>query len=233
MKISGKWGRKMIMKKEGFALKNLIIIIALIMVVVLTVHFIKKKGSKVASITNFYNDYLQSQEVKDEFVDSSLMELIKSEGSNLILCSSEVPEGAFVEEVTEGDDLIYLKMNYLKEPISIKMEKQDSLWKIIEINCPITEEIEKEEVADVTIEEKEIAPVKVAKEDLSLRLGIDKSEVKLKSLESVIFSDSTLGTSAPGEVYNQKPVSGYLIILSLGEHDYRYHADNYRVVFIP
>jgi len=57
--------------------------------------------------------------------------------------------------------------------------------------------------------------------------------IDLVIAEAVIFSDSSLGVSAPGEVYSQKLTPGYFIILSVYGNEYQYHADETRAIFIP
>lgn len=205
----------------------------LIMAVVLTVYLIQKRDLEVASITSFYKEYLQGGEIEEDIFTESLAATIDSAS---ILCSEVVPEDAFVEKITQEGDMISVKMNYLKDPIMLRLEGEGPK-KVAEIRCPLVEvefesELEVDQETDM-IKENEIAPVLAAKKDLAERLKIDVSEIKFGDIESVVFSDSTLGTSAPGENYNQKLTNGYIINLISNETDYRYHADDNRVIFIP
>ena len=66
--------------------------------------------------------------------------------------------------------------------------------------------------------------VAYAKEDLAKRLGIPVEEIELVSMEEVTWRDGSLGCPKPGMQYTQALVNGSLIMLSVDEHQYRYHS---------
>lgn len=63
-----------------------------------------------------------------------------------------------------------------------------------------------------------------AKEDLAKRLGVQISEIELLSFEEVVWPDSSLGCPQPGMAYAQMLTPGFLIILSVDDQAYEYHA---------
>ncbi len=234
------------MNKKGFALKSFLIIIGLSMVIILTVFLIQERDAKMSraeSVIELYNRYIQDQTINEseEILEERLAAKIREIGPASILCMNEIPENTVLENVRENEESIDITLNNLEGIIRVTTEESDEGWKIIRIDCPLVEfeeeieEIEEEPTEELlieTTEETDILPVSKAKEDLAIRLNIDSSEIKLESVEAVVFSDSTLGTSAPGEMYDQKLTPGYLIILSAIGKDYRYHADESRVIFI-
>ncbi len=232
--------------KEGFALKSFLIIIGLSMIIVLAVFLVQEKdvkNSRIESVVELYNRYIENQSIdeSEEILEERLAAEIREIGPAAILCMNQIPENTILENVRENEELIDVTLNTLEGFIRITTKENDEGWRIIRIDCPLIEpeedieEIEEdpaEELLIETIEETDILPISKAKKDLALRLNINLSEIKIDSAEAVIFSDSTLGTSAPGEVYNQKLTPGYLIILSALEKDYRYHADESQAIFI-
>ncbi len=100
------------------------------------------------------------------------------------------------------------------------------------------EPVETEEIR-VTDNEREtdsatedIGPVVRTKENLSQSLEIEYDDIVLVKIEETVFSDYTLGTSQPGEIYPQNPVNGYIVILSHNDREYRYHASADNLFFI-
>ena len=60
--------------------------------------------------------------------------------------------------------------------------------------------------------------------DLSDRLDIDTSEVRVVEIEEVVWSDSSLGCPIPGMNYLMVLTSGYQIILEAQGQQYAYHT---------
>lgn len=60
--------------------------------------------------------------------------------------------------------------------------------------------------------------------DLAQRLNIDPSLITLTSDEDVTWSDGSIGCPDPSLSYTQAMVEGYLIMLSDGATNYRYHG---------
>lgn len=74
--------------------------------------------------------------------------------------------------------------------------------------------------------------VALAKKDLACRRGISVDRIALKHIESVDWSDASLGCPEGGKAYAQVIIPGYRLVLSDGTADFEYHTDNYRrVVF--
>ncbi len=74
--------------------------------------------------------------------------------------------------------------------------------------------------------------VKLAKEDLASRKGIDKDDITVVNIESVDWPDAGLGCPEPGKVYAQVVTPGYRIFLSYEKKKYKYHSDKEnRVVY--
>ncbi len=74
--------------------------------------------------------------------------------------------------------------------------------------------------------------VKLAKEDLARRMNIDKEKIVVAEIESVDWSDASLGCPEPGKMYAQVITPGYRILLSYEKEKYKYHSDKEnRVVF--
>ncbi len=121
-----------------------------------------------------------------------------------------------VEEDKKEDETID---NDISE-IENEEEKEDE-------NEIIDEEDKKEEenkiVEDVDCGDANYLAVK-AKKDLSEMLDINIDEIRIESCQEHIFSDHTLGTSGPGEVYPQEETKGYIIYLNFNEQVYRYHG---------
>jgi len=104
---------------------------------------------------------------------------------------------------------------------------------VIENGEEINEQNDQEEVENLEPHpEEDLEPVIRAKEDLKKVLGINYQEINLVDIQKVVFSDHTLGTSSPGEIENQVPTPGYVVILSAKGKDYRYHLDDNTLFFI-
>jgi hypothetical protein len=63
-----------------------------------------------------------------------------------------------------------------------------------------------------------------AKDDLSQRTGIPKSDIKVQAVEAVEWPDSSLGCPRPGMMYAQVITPGYRIVLEAGGKTYEYHS---------
>ena len=74
--------------------------------------------------------------------------------------------------------------------------------------------------------------VKLSKEDLAKRKGIDTDEIAVVGIESVDWPDASLGCPEPGMMYAQVITPGYMILLSYKKEIYEYHSDKEnRVVY--
>jgi hypothetical protein len=80
-----------------------------------------------------------------------------------------------------------------------------------------------------TVQEKSL--IEKAKQDLSKRLSIPEDQISLKSIESVEWSDTSLGCPEKGKMYAQVVVPGYKIILEAQGKTYEYHAGGSSVIF--
>ena len=67
--------------------------------------------------------------------------------------------------------------------------------------------------------------VELAKEDLAKLLSVDSSEIKVKSVEEVIWVNGALGYPEEGHYYTEALVEGYRVILSYKGRHYEYHTD--------
>lgn len=94
------------------------------------------------------------------------------------------------------------------------------------------EELQEKENDVQLVDEEDSDIARRAKNDLSQVLGIDYSDIILVETKEAIFSDYTLGTSAPGEVENQTLTDGYIVILSVGQKEYRYHINDNNLFFV-
>ena len=240
------------LNNEGFAMKSFLIIIGLLIVIIIAVFLIRNRDPRTGSITELYERYLQDRSIENSegILSEEMILKIKERGPVSILCTDVVPDDAVIEKIEENEGVINVFLNYLEEPIRIAIEDDGDFWKIVRIDCPSVNfetetetetEAEAEEEAVVEeieprIEEEiqitEIPAVSRAKEDLSVRLNLNIYEIELVTIEAVIFSDLSLGTSSPGEMYGQVLTPGYIIILSVNEKEYRYHADGNRAIFI-
>lgn len=133
-----------------------------------------------------------------------------------------------IEMIEESEDYNYEE----NEDYSYEEEEEEEVNNYEENNEIIEEEESEEEIIiDLDCGEAEYL-VNRAKEDLSLRIGVSKNNIKTLSCQENIFSDHTLGTSGPGEIYNQQPTKGYVIILSHNDSEYRYHGNENNLFLI-
>ena len=71
-----------------------------------------------------------------------------------------------------------------------------------------------------------------AKKDLARRKGISGEKIFLRQVETVTWTDASLGCPVPNRMYAQVLIPGYRLVLSDGITDFEYHTDNFgRVVF--
>lgn len=66
--------------------------------------------------------------------------------------------------------------------------------------------------------------IEAARSDAARRSGLPAREMKVVSLESVTWSDGSLGCPRPGMSYTQALVPGYRIRLQVGREVWDYHA---------
>lgn len=67
--------------------------------------------------------------------------------------------------------------------------------------------------------------VAMVKADLAQRLGVSEEEVSVKSLETMQWSDSSLGCPQPGMMYAQVITPGYRLVLVVEGQVYEAHTD--------
>jgi hypothetical protein len=68
-------------------------------------------------------------------------------------------------------------------------------------------------------------PVRLAREDLARRLGLDPRAVKVVSVREVDWRDTSLGCPKPGMMYAQVITPGYRVVLEADGQAYEYHTD--------
>ncbi len=66
--------------------------------------------------------------------------------------------------------------------------------------------------------------VAIALADLAERLGVDESEIFVKSHEAVTWPDGSIGCPMPGMGYTQALVDGTQILLEVDSEVYAYHS---------
>jgi hypothetical protein len=71
--------------------------------------------------------------------------------------------------------------------------------------------------------------VKIAKQDLAHRLGIDAGKVELDSVSDKDFPNSSLGAPVDDEMSAQMISSGWEIHLKADGKKYEYRADKYQI----
>lgn len=71
-----------------------------------------------------------------------------------------------------------------------------------------------------------------ARADLAGRLGVEESAIDVVSVESVTWSDGSLGCPQPGMVYTQALVEGSRVVLSHDDRFYDYHAGTDKQPFL-
>ncbi len=60
--------------------------------------------------------------------------------------------------------------------------------------------------------------------DLSQKTGAEAGAITVARAEAVTWNDGSLGCPQPGMMYTQSIVSGYWVVLTLGEKEYDYRA---------
>jgi hypothetical protein len=68
--------------------------------------------------------------------------------------------------------------------------------------------------------------------DLSQRLGVQPTNIKLARVERVDWPDASLSNPEPGRVYAQVVTPGFRMELVAGGKAYRYHTSKERAVFV-
>jgi hypothetical protein len=68
--------------------------------------------------------------------------------------------------------------------------------------------------------------------DLAEQLSLDPGHVRIQSVESMLWPDSSLGCPEPGKVYDQGTVRGYLLRLEANGQAYIYHTDTDQTVIL-
>jgi hypothetical protein len=66
--------------------------------------------------------------------------------------------------------------------------------------------------------------------NLAARLGVDREEITVVSVEYVEWPDTSLGCPEPGQMYLQVITPGYRIILEVRGRTYEYHSDRRQVI---
>ena len=109
--------------------------------------------------------------------------------------------------------LLISSLTYAESVIEQKVEELHDRWISLENEIMII----KQEIKKTTIE--------LAKNNLANLLGIDKSEIQVKSVEKVTWSDTALGYEEKGYGYATVETDGFRIILSYNGKGYEYHTD--------
>ena len=74
--------------------------------------------------------------------------------------------------------------------------------------------------------------VELAIDDLIQKTGVARKTVRLVSVETVQWSDASLGCPKPGMVYAQVITPGFLVVLEAMGEEYEYHTDEGRFVVL-
>jgi len=74
--------------------------------------------------------------------------------------------------------------------------------------------------------------VTLAVADLSQQLSVPEESVLVKSVEAVQWPDASLGCPQPGMLYAQVLTPGYLVVLTVENQTYEYHADQDQLVVL-
>ena len=69
--------------------------------------------------------------------------------------------------------------------------------------------------------------------DLANRIGAEREDVTVVTVEPFEFPDASLGVPEPGRSYAQVLTPGYVIRLRVGDELYEYHGAGERVVLVP
>jgi hypothetical protein len=71
-----------------------------------------------------------------------------------------------------------------------------------------------------------------AVDDLSSRLGIDRSQIRVVTHEEVTWRDGSIGCPKPGMMYPQVLTDGTRVVLEAQGRQYEYHAGGRRSAFL-
>lgn len=213
-----------------------------------------KEGKKISEMNYKESPYL-TEDFKNKVDD--LFQSSDYTGNNPFACTQDFSKKDYQLKILDSseEEIKMMVDNYF----SIILVPSDKGWLIDNIDCDFKkenknefidfeknnvqeleekEEEKKEEEKSETIniydnltpETKNLADR--AASDLAQRLSLSKDNIQVSAVVATFFSDYTLGISSPGEIYPQTPVSGYIILLTVNEVNYKYHASNSRVVFI-
>ena len=233
---------------KGFALKSFILIVGILLALVLLILTFSNKEEvldDVSLVEKFYDQYINNQLVDNSLITKEFEAQLEGQDISTVLCSFPFDDVS-IERIESKDDIVFVYLLDIEDPIKVYTAKEDGELKINNIVCTISFEEEdiieevKDEVVEDEVEENSItipdsakSLVDLAKNDLAIRLNIDISHVTVSELEDVDFSDTSLGMSKPGEAYNQVITPGYIIILETNNKYYRYHTNKVNnVIFI-
>jgi hypothetical protein len=76
------------------------------------------------------------------------------------------------------------------------------------------------------------AAARTAVDDLTTELGADDSAVESVDVESVTWSDGSLGCASPGEMYTEATDDGHRITVVVDGETYEYHDGGKRDAFL-
>ena len=79
---------------------------------------------------------------------------------------------------------------------------------------------------------RNIPQVRSAIEDLAGRASISPADIKVVSVEEVVWPDTSLGCPQPGMRYSQVLQDGMRIILRVNNSDHHYHSGGSRAPFL-
>lgn len=71
----------------------------------------------------------------------------------------------------------------------------------------------------------QLTPLQNCIVSLAKQLNVSLSQVRIMSVEGVIWPDTSLGCPQPGQTYPQTATPGYKALLGVKEHRYEYHTD--------
>lgn len=72
-----------------------------------------------------------------------------------------------------------------------------------------------------------------ARKDLSERIGVEESLIRIAFAEGTTFSDTSLACPEEGVEYETRNIEGYVLGLRYGTRDFTYHTDLNRVIPCP
>jgi len=236
--------------EKGFTLKSVVFFIVFLIIILIVVFAIQNRrnyNSSLEIVTSFYNQYFQGNINHNYLSKDFQRRLENNELSNneIFLCMDH--NNLEIIETIHHNNYFTMKTNMPNHKFEVYFINENG-WKIDAIACinknetlinkdsvvvNTEEEIKIEETAETSsFTDKELLILERVKKDLSLRLNKNSSEMNAVSIESVLFSDSSLGTSKPGEVYSQVLTSGYIVVISIENILYQYHLDENRMFLI-